>query len=214
MTCRIFSLLLLFAFVSKAQNVQTILDTTFEIDDALILDKAGNLYGSNFDGDAVYKLTPSGQISVFANGMGTPNGLAFDSQENLHVVDPSVSRVYKISYSGVFLDTFNIPGASGIIKQRSSDTMYVATYSNQSVYKLAPDGNTTLWKQGTPLNGPVGFTYDDMGQLYVGNFNDRRILRLDEDTVEYIATIPGRANGTGWLGFIAYANGAILRNQF
>lgn len=37
--------------------------------------------------DAVYRITPAGEVSVFYEGFGRPQGLAFDSRGRLHVVD-------------------------------------------------------------------------------------------------------------------------------
>lgn len=76
-----FILPLLFSFTSSsAQWVSTFFnDATINISDALLLDTQGNLYGSDFNGSNVYKITPSGVASIFASGITSPNGLAFDS---------------------------------------------------------------------------------------------------------------------------------------
>ena len=42
--------------------------------------------------DAVYRITPGGDVSVFYEGFGRPQGLAFDSRGRLHVVDAIASR--------------------------------------------------------------------------------------------------------------------------
>ena len=56
------------------------------------------------------------------------------------------------------------------------------------------------------LNGPVGLAYDDLGNLYVGNFNNREIYLVQANgDLQYIATVGGSSN----LGFIAYAQGRL-----
>lgn len=37
--------------------------------------------------DAVYRITPDGEVSTFYEGFGRPQGLAFDAQGRLHVID-------------------------------------------------------------------------------------------------------------------------------
>lgn len=192
----------------QAQEVSTFFnDPSKKVDDGLVLDYQGNLYGSHFMGTNVYKITPSGVGTVFATGFNTPNGLAFDSQDNLYVCDLSGNRIYKISYSGEFLDTISVTSPSGIIKSIDSDTMLFTQYSGNKVSKLAPDGTITLIASGAPMVGVVGLTYDNLGQLYVANFTDRKIFKLNDTIFTYVATVPGPPGG--YLGFIAFANGFL-----
>lgn len=195
-----------------AQNVSTFFNSASgqRIDDALLLDAQGNIYGSHYQGANVYKVTPSGLVNAVVVGLNTPNGLAFDSQRNLYVCDNIGNRVYKYSPTFVPLDTLVLSSPSGIIKAINSDTMIVTTYAGHQLLKLAPDGSLTPFHAGAPLNGPVGLTYDENGQLYVGNFSDRKIYKVFEDSLAYVATIPGGSN----LGFIAYTQGAIWGTTF
>ncbi|MFT5646938.1 MAG: hypothetical protein ACI976_001624 [Aureispira sp.] len=190
-----------------AQNVSTFFNSASgqRIDDALLLDAQGNIYGSHYQGANVYKVTPSGVVNAVLTGLNTPNGLAFDSQGNLYVCDNIGNRVYKYSPTFVPLDTLVLSSPSGIIKAMNSDTMIVTTYAGHQLLKLAPNGSLTPFHAGAPLNGPVGMAYDENGQLYVGNFSDRKIYKVFEDSLAYVATIPGGSN----LGFITYTQGAI-----
>jgi sugar lactone lactonase YvrE len=192
----------------QAQEVSTFFnDPLLKVDDALLLDYQGNLYGSHFMGSNVYKISPSGVGTVFASGFNTPNGLAFDSQNNLYVCDLYGNRIYKLSYSGVFLDTIAVTSPSGIIKSIDSDTMLFTQYTENKISKLAPDGTISLIASGAPMVGVVGLTYDNFDQLYVANFTDRKIFKLNDTTFTYVATVPGPPGGS--LGFIAFANGVL-----
>ncbi len=209
------SFLLPFFLFGQQYFVTTILDSSLNVDDALALDKAGNLYGSHYMGTSVYKLTPSGELSIFATGFNTPNGLAFNSLEELYVVDNQGNRIYKLDKNGVFLDTVTISNPSGIIKSHDSDTMIFTHYMGNHISKLAPDGVISSWHSGGLLNGPVGLCYDDSANLYVGNFTDREVYRVKENNLEYVATIPGPTNGSmRYLGFITYAHGWIYGTSF
>jgi DNA-binding beta-propeller fold protein YncE len=210
-------LLLLFPLVLSAQHffVETIHSSSLDIDDAMVLDKEGNLYGSHYMGNAVYKLSPDGTLKTFASGFDTPNGLAFNSAEELYIVDNRGNRIYKLDKSGNFLDTISIINPSGIIKAIDSDTMIFTHYMGNHISKLAPDGRIISWHSGGLLNGPVGLCYDDSSNLYVGNFTDREIYRVKESSLEYVATIPGPTFGSQrFLGFITFANGWIYGTSF
>lgn len=209
---------LLFIFILsygaiRAQTVSTIFNSSSgqRVDDALLLDAQGNLYGSHYQGANVYKITSSGTATAVVTNLNTPNGLAFDSQGNFFVCDNVGNRIYKYDSTFAPIDTTILSSPSGIIKEVDSDTMIVTTYGGgNQLIKLAPDGSMIPWHAGAPLNGPVGLTYDDNGQLYVGNFTDLKIFRVFEDSLDYVATIPGGS----FLGFITYAQGALWGTAF
>jgi len=204
-------------FVCKSYGqieVSTFLKGDYKVDDALIFDSKGNLYGSHYEGSSVYKITPKGVATVFATGFNTPNGLAFDAKGHLHVCDNRGNRIYILDTSGVFLDTVSITNPSGIIRKRGSDTMIFTQYEPNRLSYLAPDGSIELIQHNLPLNGPVGLCYDDINRLYIGNFTDRKIYRYHRDSFQYIARIPGPSSGSSWLGFIIYANGYLWGTSF
>ncbi|HEY7086642.1 MAG TPA: IPT/TIG domain-containing protein, partial [Tepidisphaeraceae bacterium] len=63
---------------------------------AMAFDRAGQMYvSSRYDG-TVYKVSPNGTMSTYAEGMGIATGLAFDRDENLYVGDRS-GTIFKIA---------------------------------------------------------------------------------------------------------------------
>lgn len=192
-------------------NVSTVVDSVdFKFTDDLLFDAAGNLYCADYSGDKVFKRSPNGDLSVLVSGLNTPNGLAFDGQGALFICDNVGNRIYKVDVNGNFLDTIVVNYPSGIIKDAISDTMIFTTYGAQSsLKKLSPDGNVFDFISGTPLNGPVGLEYCG-GQLYVANFNDRKIFRVEQDNLTFVAQLPGSGN----LGFIACLNSYLFATAF
>ncbi|MCP4203939.1 MAG: hypothetical protein GY769_18635 [bacterium] len=47
------------------------------------VDAEGNVYSAAFGGTQLFKIAPDGEITVFATGLNTPSGNAFDNQGNL-----------------------------------------------------------------------------------------------------------------------------------
>lgn len=209
----LFTTLFCASISSRGQYVSTFFDSTnVTITDDLEFDAQGNLYGADYSGDAVYKITPAGVVSTYVSGMDAPNGIAFDSMGNLFVCDNIGNAVYKVSPAGSFIDTTTIASPSGIIKQEGSDTMIFTTYAGNKLVKLAPDGTMTTWFAGAPLVGPVGLVYDDNGRLYIGNFTNRKIYEVRKDSLIYIATIGGTSSSS--LGFITFANNSLWGTNF
>ena len=56
----------------------------------LAFDSTGNLYVADDGSGYVFKITPSGSLSIFASGLGNATGLAFQG-ETLPVPEPSVA---------------------------------------------------------------------------------------------------------------------------
>lgn len=207
-----FLLALTVCYIANAQTVSTFLnDPAVDVDDSMIFDTSGNLYGSNFGGDTVYKITPAGTATIFISGLANPNGLAFDSTGNLFVIEYSAGSIHKYNNSGTLLNTYAV-GAfpSGLKKDFSSDAMIFTLTGNNSVNKLETDGTIIELFHGAPLNAPVGLAFDDSGTLYIGNYVGREIYQLNGAAVNLVATVPdGGVPPNAYLGFITYGNGKL-----
>ena len=105
-----FLLFFFFNYTLTAQEVSTFFSSSsIDVNDGLIFDAEGNLYGSDFEEGSVYKITPLGDASTFIDGLVSPNGLAFDSNDNLFVADFSNSRIHKYDIDGCLLYTSPSP---------------------------------------------------------------------------------------------------------
>jgi len=198
----------------SAQQVTTFYSSpTNQIDDAIIQDKYGNVYGSHFTGLRIYKISPTGVLSIFASGLNSPNGLAINSKGELYAADNIGNRIYHFDSTGAGIDTIFINSPSGIIKELDSDTMIFTQYSRNTLRKLAPDGSVSApFIGGQPLRGPVGLCYGTDSLLYIGNFDDRKIFKIDSGRVIFVAQIPGNVNTN--LGYITQAKGFVYGTAF
>ncbi len=190
---------------ADAQKVNTF--TSGTPDDAIILDNQGNIYCSNYTGNSIFKFNTSGIVTSFVTGLNTPNGLAFNSNEELYVCDGQANKIYRYDKNGNPLNSYGNSGhPSGILKSHDSDTMIFTEYLGNSINTLSPDGTITEISSDPLLVGPVGLSYDENNQLYVGNFNNRKIYKVAMDgSLTYVATVGNTSN----LGFIAFANGML-----
>jgi uncharacterized repeat protein (TIGR03803 family) len=115
----------------------------------LVVDKAGNLYGTTSDGGDgtcncgnVFKITPSGTETVLHNFVGGTDGAdpAFDSM----IID-DLGDLYGLTQEG---------GKDGL----------------GTIFEVAPDGTETVlyaFKRGTDANEPeAGLIRDGLGNLY------------------------------------------------
>jgi sugar lactone lactonase YvrE len=135
----------------------------------LAFDAAGMLYvSSRYDG-MVYQITPTGNMSVFVEGMGVATGLAFDGQQNLYVGDRA-GTIFKISPDRqIFVFATLEQSMSAYHLAFGPDGyLYVTgptTSSYDCVYRISDHGEVEVFYRG--LGRPQGMAFDDQGRLYV-----------------------------------------------
>jgi DNA-binding beta-propeller fold protein YncE len=208
-TFLLFTTLLMGCFMSHSQTVTTFTEGT--PDDAIAIDANGNIYCSNYVGDTVFKFTPEGEVTSFITGLNTPNGLAFNSNQELYVCDGQGNTIYKYDLDGDLLNSYPAVGhPSGIVKSVEDESMIFTLYTGNKIMRLETDGTITEISLAPELNGPVGIAYDDTGDLYIGNYNDRKIYRvLGVEDLEYVAEVPTDGGAYPNLGFITYGQGKL-----
>lgn len=163
---------------------------------ALAFDREGMLYvSSRYDG-IVYQVTPSGNSSVYVEGMGVATGLAFDGEGNLYVGDRQ-GTIFKVSPSRqIYVFATIEPSISAYHLAFGPDGyLYVTgptTSSFDSVYRISPPGEVETFYRG--LGRPQGMAFDASDNLYVAaSLAGRKgIVRITPDrTAELFVTGPG-----------------------
>lgn len=139
---------------------------------SIAIDSTGNIYASSYGSQIIKKITPLGVDSIFAGNIGNAgyvndsgtaakfNGisdLAFDSKNNLFVVDSGNSSIRKITPAGA-VTTFAGSGIQGSsdgtglnasfynpsgIAIDSKDNLYVTDEYNHLIRKISPSGEVT-----------------------------------------------------------------------
>ncbi len=135
----------------------------------MALDDDGNLYVSSRHEGTVYRVTPSGAKSLFAEGMGIATGLAFDREGMLYVGDRS-GTIFKIARDRqVFVFATLEPSISAYhLAFNDRGTLMVSgptTSANETIHAIEPDGGITSFYTG--LGRPQGMAFDVAGNLYV-----------------------------------------------
>ncbi|MEI9979305.1 MAG: gluconolaconase [Edaphobacter sp.] len=176
----------------------------------------GFLYASSRAEGTVYRISPEGAISTYAEGMGIATGIAFDRDGNLFVGDRS-GTIFKIAPG-------SSPGASGEIfvyatlepsiaayhlAFNDAGTLFVTgptTSSNQAIHAIDRDGNTTIFFQG--LGRAQGMAFDSENNLYVAAslHGQRGIIRITPNR-EASLTVSG--NNLVGLAFLEDGNAAL-----
>ena len=148
----------------------------------LAFDGAGNLYIAAVDSNYIRKISTTGIITTIAGGNGIVYGgdggpataagfhevydVVADNRGNIYVSDLQDSRIRKIDANGI-----------------------ISTYAGTGVAGYNGDSIAATTAQ---INVPKGLAVDDTGNLYICDYLNRRVRKID--TFGIITTVVG--NGT------------------
>jgi hypothetical protein len=109
----------------------------------------------------VWKITPKGEASIFVQGapLRQPNGIAFDPQGNIVVVNIGNEDVLTFSPAGQLIRTEKAsqPGNDGLVIM-ADGTKYVSSVVNGGVSRIRPGQAAELIAQNIP--NPASMCYD------------------------------------------------------
>jgi SMP-30/gluconolaconase/LRE-like protein len=117
----------------------------------------------------VWKITPDGTASIFFQGapLRQPNGIAFDQQGNIVVVNIGTEDVVTFSKEGKPIRTEKAvqAGNDGLVIMKDG-TKYVSSVQNGGVSRIRPNRPAELIAQNIP--NPASMCYDaDANQLVI-----------------------------------------------
>jgi len=151
----------------------------------LAFDRDGYLYVSSRMEGSIYRVSPDGQRTTYAQGMGVATGIAFDQEGNLYVGDRT-GTIFKIGPDRqIFVFATIEPSVAAYHLAFGNDGhLYVTgptTSSFDHVMRVSPAGEVTSFYRG--LGRPQGLAFDIAGNLYVAASlaGKRGVVRLTPD---------------------------------
>jgi DNA-binding beta-propeller fold protein YncE len=161
------------------------------------VDALGFVYVADFQ-NAVWRISPDGRVSKFADGLYGASGNAIGPRGHLFQSSFHGNYVSRISRDGV-VETWvdqGLDGPVGIAAHPDGD-LFVVNCRGGSVSRIAPDRTVTEFARHDLMACPNGITFDDRGDLYVVNFNNSKVLRITPDgaTSEFTDVVGGGGNG-------------------
>lgn len=175
--------------------------------DGVAVGPNGDIYVSNLA--SISRVTPEGEVSVFATGFASTNGSRFDSKGNLFVAEYAGNAVRKISPEGVvttFASGLNGPGGVWLDK---NDNVYVSLFgadfsgTGATVLKITPDGTVSTYASGGGLQDVVTIVGDEHGNVYAGNWGSGTLFNITGGNVSLLAQTGGASN------HVCYSRGYI-----
>ena len=152
----------------------------------LAVDSSGNLFAAHtWDGTGggrIFKLDPSGNISVFASGLSSPTVLAMDKSRNIYAatdVGSPAGGSFILKYDPAGNSSIFASGLSGVdgFAFDKDDNLFAA--QGNTIFKFNPNGQQSVFATG--LGGIYGLAFDASGQLYAGQRSGNAILKFSSN---------------------------------
>lgn len=206
-----------------AQRVVTLTDTIPAGSGGMEVDAEGRIYMSDFGrtlqgppGPIVYRVTPEGEVTAWAEGLVGASGNAFDSEGRFLQSNIAGRTLSRIAPDGS-VETWVSEGlfAPVGIAVTPGDTLFVANCGNHTIQRIDPDGTSSRFAESELFRCPNGITLAPDGNLYVANFGNGDVIRVAPDgTASTFVTLPGDNNGhilwgNGVLYVVARANNQL-----
>ena len=146
----------------------------------LAFDRAGDLYVTDRQLGALFKVTPWGHLLAWTEGMKAPEGVAVGNAGEVYVVDAGASRVYRVSPDGQrTVLVSDLSGPRGIVMAADGRRMFVS--DGATVWQFAPDGTGKRRFAALADRGvPAVMALDEQGRLYVARDGGGKVSVLAE----------------------------------
>lgn len=183
------------------------------------IDAEGNVYSSEFGnwlgqapagervgGTRVFRITPEGEVSVFAEGFAGASGSAIDANGEFYQSNIGGNYISRVDQSGK-LHRFASEGIRNPvgIEVDPDGTLWVANCGGGSIQQLTAEGKSSRFVTSPLSQCPNGITRGGDGNLYVANFSNGDVVRITEKAeVSVLATLPGNNNG-----HLVFAHGSL-----
>ena len=72
----------------------------------------------------------------------------------------------------------NILSPTGITSDNQGN-LYVATFSDNTILKITPEGKRVVFLKSNMINGPISLASDSIGNIYVSNYNSNNVVKIN-----------------------------------
>ncbi|MEM8892979.1 MAG: hypothetical protein AAGC88_00290 [Bacteroidota bacterium] len=169
-------------------------------------------------GTRIYKVTPSGEVSIWRDDVKGAVGNTIDSQGNYYFNNKNNAKssiLSCINSKGEHIEIAELEGFSGdLLLSHDEQSLYVPSYTHPRIMQVGIDGASSIFLEDERLKGVTGITYGAEGHILVSNFSTGAIYAIDsQKRIREIAVIP-TVYPNYVIGYITYHDGLIYATGY
>ncbi len=93
------------------------------------------------------------------------------------VVEEKKEIAAKVMPEGRSILGINSPSG---ISEDINGNIYVASYSDNAIFKVMPNNIHQLYSKSPLISGPIGIAFDSQNNMYIANYNKNNVLKIDK----------------------------------
>ena len=198
--------------LQNADVVRTLTSNITAGSGGLETDADGNIYTADFGaslsgppGDKIHRVTPSGEVSIWATGFVGASGNDRAANGDLFQSSITGGTMQRVTPEGS-VTTFatGLSGPVGVVAL-PGDTLIVAGCGDNTIRRIEPDGTVSTMSSSSLLSCPNGIDRGPDGNYYIANFSGGQVLRMTpEGVVSQVVQVP-----SGNAGHLLWGRGAL-----
>lgn len=151
---------------------------------------AGDFYVPDRLFGAVFRIGPTGQVSVVSAGgwLSTPVAIVPDPGGGLVATDLFQGTVVHVAFDGTQTLIHDAASSGGLLVGPGGldfdpdGNLYVANNIGDTIVKITPQGAISLFSADPLIQAPGGVAIDGAGNMFVAMYTGNRIVRFRLDT--------------------------------
>ncbi|MEQ9426862.1 MAG: tetratricopeptide repeat protein [Cyclobacteriaceae bacterium] len=167
----------------------------------IAVDALGYIYMANFL-DGLWKISPEGKTELLTNGLYGSSGITIDKMGNIYqanFLNHSISKINRFGEVSTYVSD-GLNGPVGMVFDQEG-SLIVCNCPGNFISKTDKDGTTEIIAEGEMFNCPNSITQDKNGDLFVANFGDDLIIRIDQNYEPTVFTTVRGAEGSAHLAY-------------
>jgi sugar lactone lactonase YvrE len=175
-------------------------------------------------GTQVYEISPTGSVTLLRNDLASPTDILLEQDGSILAIERfgirGVSRIARDGSSRTVIARRSDYGWGDYptgVELDSEGNLYVATRSNGQIYRLTPEGDSTVFAGIPASNSEIALQFAPSGDLFATNDQTGQIFRISSDgTASLFASDIGRPKGitfddAGVMYFTSQDDGVIYQ---
>ncbi|MDT8418281.1 MAG: NHL repeat-containing protein, partial [Lutibacter sp.] len=127
--------------------------------------------------NAQYATSNFSSTSLISDGLKAPGRMAVDTNDYIYATDAIQKNIVKYDGQGNYITTITTALTPLSIAINNKNQLFIGDEASGSIYKVSPNGNNTLFYEGTSMPNSMVFGLNNI--LYIVDSQLKKVIGLD-----------------------------------